>query len=138
MFINPLRRFNRYFEVTRTFLKYGFGEYVKTIHPAYLLARIGIRKSAVSIRPIPERIKLVCEELGPTFIKLGQIVSTRTDIFSEELTNALSFLQDQVRPEPFSLMKGVIESEIGPINKVFTDFNYNPIGSASIAQVYFA
>uniref|UniRef100_A0A7C6ENG3 ABC1 atypical kinase-like domain-containing protein n=1 Tax=candidate division WOR-3 bacterium TaxID=2052148 RepID=A0A7C6ENG3_UNCW3 len=138
MFINPLRRFNRYFEVTRTFLKYGFGEYVKTIHPAYLLARIGIRKSAVSIRPIPERIKLVCEELGPTFIKLGQIVSTRTDIFSEELTDALSFLQDQVRPEPFSLMKGVIESEIGPINKVFTDFNYNPIGSASIAQVYFA
>uniref|UniRef100_A0A7V0Z7F7 ABC1 atypical kinase-like domain-containing protein n=1 Tax=candidate division WOR-3 bacterium TaxID=2052148 RepID=A0A7V0Z7F7_UNCW3 len=138
MFINPLRRFNRYFEVTRTFLKYGFGEYVKTIHPAYLLARIGIRKSAVSIRPIPERIKLVCEELGPTFIKLGQIVSTRTDIFSEELTDALSFLQDQVRPEPFSLMKGVIESEIGPINKVFTDFNYKPIGSASIAQVYFA
>ncbi|MGB9721479.1 MAG: ABC1 kinase family protein [bacterium] len=138
MFINPLRRFSRYFEVTRTFLKYGFGEYVKTIHPAYLLARIGIRKSAVSIRPIPERIKLVCEELGPTFVKLGQIISTRTDIFSEELTEALSLLQDQVRPEPFSLMKGVIENEIGPINKVFTDFNYNPIGSASIAQVYFA
>ncbi|MEO0127400.1 MAG: AarF/ABC1/UbiB kinase family protein [candidate division WOR-3 bacterium] len=138
MFINPFRRFNRYFQITHTLLKYGFGEYVKTIHPAYLLARLGLKKSQISIRPIPERIKLVCEELGPTFIKLGQIASTRTDIFSEELTEVLSLLQDQVKPEPFSIMKGVIENEIGPINEVFTEFNKNPIGSASIAQVYFA
>lgn len=138
MFINPLRRFNRYFQITHTLLKYGFGEYVKTIHPAYLFARLGIKKSRVSIRPIPERIKLVCEELGPTFIKLGQIASTRTDIFSEELTEALSLLQDQVKPEPFPVIKSVIENEIGPINQVFTEFNKNPIGSASIAQVYSA
>lgn len=138
MYINPIRRFNRYLQITRTLLKYGFGEYVKTLHPAYLLARLGIRKKSISIRPVPERIKIVCEELGPTFIKLGQIVSTRTDIFPEEYTNALAQLQDQVKPEPFSVMKGVIESEIGPINKIFTEFNENPIGSASIAQVYLA
>ncbi len=138
MVINPLWRFSRYFQITHTLLKYGFGEYVKTLHPAYLLARLGFRKSPVSIRPIPERIKLVCEELGPTFIKLGQIISTRTDIFPEEITDALSLLQDKVKPEPFSAMKDVIENEIGPINQVFTEFNKNPIGSASIAQVYYA
>ncbi|MEO0142273.1 MAG: AarF/UbiB family protein, partial [candidate division WOR-3 bacterium] len=138
MFINPLRRFGRYFEITRTFLRYGFGEYVKTLHPAYLLARLGIKKQTVSIRSIPERIKIVCEELGPTFIKLGQIASTRTDILPEELTLALTSLQDQVKPEPFSVMKSIIEDEIGPINEVFTEFNQKPIGSASIAQVYLA
>lgn len=138
MYLNPFQRFNRYFQITRTLLKYGFGEYVKTLHPAYLLAHLGIRKSPLAIRPIPERIRLLCEELGPTFIKLGQIASTRTDIFPEEFTEALSLLQDQVKPISFSVMKEVIESELGPIKKIFTEFNDNPIGSASIAQVYLA
>ncbi|MEO0161479.1 MAG: hypothetical protein ABIL74_04325, partial [candidate division WOR-3 bacterium] len=114
MYLNPFQRFNRYFQITRTLLKYGFGEYVKTLHPAYLLAHLGIRKSPLAIRPIPERIRLLCEELGPTFIKLGQIASTRTDIFPEEFTEALSLLQDQVKPISFSVMKEVIESELGP------------------------
>ncbi|MCX7994296.1 MAG: AarF/ABC1/UbiB kinase family protein [candidate division WOR-3 bacterium] len=136
MYVTPLRRFNRYLQITRTLLKYGFGEYVKTLHPAYLFARLGIKKSPFAIRPIPERIKLLCEELGPTFIKLGQIASTRTDIFPEEFTETLSLLQDQVKPEPFVVMKSVIENDIGPIRDVFTEFNETPIGSASIAQVY--
>jgi|UniRef100_A0A7V3VUH0 ubiquinone biosynthesis protein len=138
MIINPLRRFSRYFEITRIFLKYGFAEYVKAFHPAYLLARLGSKKNGVGIRPLPLRIKSVCEELGPTFIKLGQIASTRTDIFPEEFTEALSALQDSVKPVPFPLIKEIIESELGPINKIFKEFNEKPIGSASIAQVYFA
>jgi len=99
---------------------------------------MGIKRQEIAIRPLSERLKIVCEELGPTFIKLGQIASTRTDIFPEELTEALARLQDQVKPEPFSIMKDVVENEIGPINKVFTELNETPIGSASIAQVYLA
>jgi len=138
MVINPLRRFSRYLEITRILLKHGFAEYVRAFHPAYLLARLGSKKNGVGIRPLPLRIRSVCEELGPTFIKLGQIASTRTDIFPEEFTEALSALQDHVKPVPFSVIKGIIESELGPINKIFKDFNENPIGSASVAQVYFA
>uniref|UniRef100_A0A7C4X8N7 AarF/ABC1/UbiB kinase family protein n=1 Tax=candidate division WOR-3 bacterium TaxID=2052148 RepID=A0A7C4X8N7_UNCW3 len=135
-FINPLRHFTRYFQISKVLLKYGLGEYIKTFHPAFLLAQFGLGRKKILLRPIPERLRIVLEELGPTFIKIGQFASTRGDILPEEFTTELAKLQDNVKPEPFFEIKRIVEKEIGPINEVFDEFNEEPIGSASIAQVY--
>ncbi len=138
MFLNPFRRYQRYIQISRTLLKYGFSEYIKTVNPWFWLARLGLVKNQVRLRPIPERLRLALEELGPTFIKIGQFASTRNDILPEEITKELSKLQDSVRPVGFSEIKRIIESEIGPISRIFENFNTEPLGSASIAQVYSA
>ncbi|MBE0433753.1 AarF/ABC1/UbiB kinase family protein [candidate division WOR-3 bacterium] len=135
---NPIKQFGRYVKISRVFLKYGFGEYIKTFHPAFLLAQLGLGKKRITFRPLAQRLKLALEELGPTFIKIGQIASTRGDLIPEEFTNELVKLQDEVKPEPFSEIKKVIESEIGLIETFFDEFEKEPVGSASIAQVYLA
>lgn len=85
----------------------------------------------------PERIRLVLEELGTTFIKVGQVLSTRPDLVGKEVANELAKLQDKVPPFPFESVKIVIEEELeGPIEEFFSDFEEIPIASASIAQVH--
>jgi len=133
---NPIKRFGRYVQISRVLLKYGFGEYIKTLHPAFLLAQLGLGKKRIAVRPIQQRLRLALEELGPTFIKLGQVASTRGDILPEEFTIELAKLQDEVKPVPFQEIKKVIESEVGTISSVFDELQETPIGSASIAQVY--
>lgn len=135
-FFNPFAHFSRYVQIMRVLLKYGFGEYIKTFHPAYILAHLGIGRKKVVLRSLAQRLRLALEELGPTFIKLGQLASTRTDIIPEDFTRELAKLQDEVKPASFTEVKKIIEEEIGPIKEVFEQFNENPIGSASIAQVY--
>jgi ubiquinone biosynthesis protein len=79
------------------------------------------------------------ERLGPTYIKLGQILSSGEGIFPEELVAEFQLLRDHVPPEPFSVVRRTVESELGrPIGDVFVSFNSTPIASASIAQVHAA
>jgi ubiquinone biosynthesis protein len=85
----------------------------------------------------PERILLVFEELGTTFIKFGQILSTRPDIVGEDIANELSRLQDNVPQDSYESIKIEIEEELKrPINEIFLEFSEIPIASASIAQVH--
>ena len=85
----------------------------------------------------PQELKLVLEELGPTFIKIGQILSTRPDILPMEYILELQKLQDNVKPEKFNIMKDVIETELkDSIENVFMEFNSVPIASASLSEVY--
>ena len=136
VFSNPLKRFGRYVQISRILLKYGFGEYVRTFHPAFLLARLGLGRRRFTFRPLSQRLRLAIEELGSTFIKIGQVASARGDILPEEFTSELALLQDKITPQPFAPFRNIIESEIGPIEQVFEHFEEEPIGSASIAQVY--
>ena len=87
----------------------------------------------------PKELKLVLEELGPTFVKIGQILSTRPDMFPIEYINEFQKLQDDVSPGEFHVIKKVIESELnGSIENIFMEFTETPIASASLAEVYLA
>lgn len=79
------------------------------------------------------------ERMGPTFVKLGQLLSTRFDLLPVEYTTALARLQDTVEPIPFADVRAVVEAELGaPIGDRFSDFAADPIASASIGQVHAA
>lgn len=87
----------------------------------------------------PERVREAFEELGPTFIKIGQILSTRTDIVSEEFAEEFKKLQDHVKTDDFSVVAPLIEAEAGlPLTELFEKIEPKPLASASIAQVHAA
>ena len=136
------RHLNRYRQILTVFFKYGFGDLVELLKIDQYI-EIGLRmisrKRRERLEKLSrvERIRLAIEELGPTFIKLGQILSTRPDLISVKLIQELTKLQDEVPPFPAEDAKKIIESELGlPVNEVFDFFEDAPIASASIGQVH--
>lgn len=132
------KNFRRYKRIGEVLVKYGF-----TFVAEKLSERGYIPKFILQVKPKQkslsdgEKIRRACEELGPTFIKFGQIMSTRRDIFPEDIVNELSKLQDHVNPFSFQLAKEVFESEMkATLEESFISFDPNPIASASIGQVY--
>nr|WP_305882832.1 AarF/ABC1/UbiB kinase family protein [Halobellus rarus] len=88
-----------------------------------------------------ERAEILLDSLltlGPTFIKLGQLLSTRPDILPAEYIDVLSSLQDDVPPAPWEESRRVLEDELGPVDDAFEDFDREPISGASLGQVYTA
>lgn len=89
------------------------------------------------IKNIPEKIRNMFEELGPIFVKLGQVISTRKDLLAEPIAKELSKLQDHVKPFPAEVSKSIVESELkSKITDIFQSFTTEPLASASIAQVH--
>jgi len=85
----------------------------------------------------PHRLRLVCEELGPTFVKLGQVLSTRPDIIPEAYTIELAALRDDVRPFPFIQVERILTEDYhAPLAAVFLSLDPQPVASASISQVH--
>jgi ubiquinone biosynthesis protein len=88
---------------------------------------------------LSRRLRPAFERLGPTYIKLGQIISSGEGIFPEELVEEFQLLRDRVPPEPFAAVRRTVEEDLGkPLAEVFTSFDRVPIASASIAQVHAA
>ncbi len=86
---------------------------------------------------LPSRLRLSLEELGTTFIKLGQMLSTRPDLVGDDIAAELSKLQDNVPPVDLEIIKSTIENELSkPPEDLFSEFEENPLGSASIGQVH--
>jgi ubiquinone biosynthesis protein len=84
-----------------------------------------------------ERLAAALEKLGPTFIKLGQALSTRSDLIGDELADSLSRLRDKLPPFSSSVARSIIESEFGaPLSSLYAEFNETPVAAASIAQVH--
>jgi ubiquinone biosynthesis protein len=104
--------------------------------------RLGLRsrrekRAAIAEAPVEVRLRATLEQCGGMFVKLGQMASTRTDVFPPDVIEVLSHLQSQVTPEPPSVMKELLEQELGsPMETVFAEFDWEPIAAASIGQVY--
>lgn len=142
MILNKRINIKRYQEIITVFVKHGFGliidqlgifEYLKMRRKAKG-TNINSESSKLSIG---ERLRLSLEELGPTFVKVGQILSTRTDIVPQDIVEELKKLQNSVQPFSFEDVKKLIESEFeNKIEGIFKEFTDIPIASASISQVH--
>ena len=132
--INGLKRFAG---IIRVLLRNGFG----MLADALVKRPSGTEKQARGrpsiVLPSPSRLRRTLTELGPSFIKLGQLMSVRADLFPPEYIEELQKLQDQVPPQPFKVIKPYLEKQLGqPLSSAFKEFDENAIASASIAQVY--
>lgn len=141
MEIFPVRRririLNRLRQIISVLLKYGFDDVVEVLKTnlALNIGKILVRKAPPLKRE--ERIRKVFEELGPTFIKFGQILSLRPDIIPMKLTDELKKLQDLVPPFPSEIAIKTIEEELdNKITNLFSYFDPNPLAAASISQVH--
>ncbi len=121
------------------FIRYGFEDVLDTLGVLRWLGRKRRRTRTPETRAQKraEKLRHACEELGPSYIKLGQLLSTRPDLLTKPFIDELSRLQDQVEPLPFSAVCEVAEEDLGgPLSEIFEDFDKNPVASASLAQVY--
>ncbi len=130
----------RYRHIVGVLMKYGFEEMGGSFGRLSVRARPGggsRADSAVRRRSRPVRVRMALQELGPTFIKLGQLLSTRPDIVPPEYVEELEQLQDRVAPERFDAVRAEIESELGgKLEEVFERFDPVPLAAGSIAQVH--
>ena len=136
------RHMNRYRQIITVLFKYGFGDLVDRLHVGQYL-EIGMqmvsrkRRERVEKLTRSERLRMALEELGPTFVKMGQILSSRPDLIPVEFIEELSKLQDSVPPFPFSQVREIIEAELtSPIDEIFQKFEETPLAAASIGQVH--
>lgn len=123
-------------EIATVFAKHGFAEVINQLNPppGFLHRFIPQPKHR---RSVWERFRLAAEELGPTFVKSGQLLSMRPDVIPEPLVSELRKLQDSVKPLPFAEMRPVLIEELGEeLDVIFSEFDETPVASASLAQVY--
>jgi ubiquinone biosynthesis protein len=122
-------------------LRYGLDELVLTSfqHPGVrLVARVASVGRDLSA-PRGQRLREALQQLGPIFVKFGQVLSTRRDLLPADIADELALLQDRVPPFPAEVAIATIERAFGkPIGEIFTSFEREPVASASIAQVHFA
>ena len=137
-----MRDLPRLREISAVLFKHGLGEFVQRLRLPAAVEKAGewfnlrLPDSADAI-PAPIRVRLAFEELGPTFIKLGQILSTRVDLFAPEWINEFEKLQNTVPPIPEALLTPYLQQVLGEAPEtLFARFDMAPIGSASIAQVH--
>ncbi|MFH1127702.1 MAG: AarF/ABC1/UbiB kinase family protein [archaeon] len=140
MFKRPYKRYRQIFEIL---VKYGFEDIVASLNlkeTSYLRKRFEKPEhKALAKLPIEVRVRMILEELGPTFIKFGQILSTRPDLIPATYGAELEKLQDSVPKIPYDVIKDVIEQETGrKIEEMFSSLEKEPIASASIGQVHAA
>ena len=136
--LTAVRDIDRLRQITQVLARHGFGEVV---------TRLGLSSHAGEDQPVAgesiprpllgERIRLVAQDLGPTFVKLGQIMSTRSDILPEDIVLELRKLQDDVAPFPAEEAHQQVEAALGAkVSEIFVTFEDKPLACASVAQVH--
>jgi ubiquinone biosynthesis protein len=141
--VTPLTIVPRLLRVASVLLAYRLDELVAATHlyrPLKLLRPLLARPRAdVSSLPRGARLRYALTELGPIFVKAGQVLSTRRDLVPADIADELSLLQDQVTPFPGAAARAIVELELGSaVGRLYAEFDEIPLASASIAQVHAA
>jgi ubiquinone biosynthesis protein len=135
------RTLKRILGIQRVLIKYGLDDFIKETHllrPLRFLFYLIPQRRDTSA-PLGERIRLALEELGPIFVKFGQVISTRRDLLPRDIADELAKLQDRVPPFPAEEAIAILNEAYGePVEQVFKRFDVEPFAAASIAQVHTA
>lgn len=136
------RNLSRYRQILAVLFKYGFGDLLELLKIDQYV-EVGLqmisKKQSLRVEKLsrPEGLRMALEELGPTYIKLGQILSTRPDLVPVDFIRELSKLQDKVPPFPLAAVQRIVEAELQkPLDEIFDHFETKPLASASIGQVH--
>ena len=132
------RNVKRWTEIISVLSKYGLADWISRLNIDLIKTQLKDREGESLALQTPEkRIRLALTDLGPTFIKLGQLLSTRPDLVGVPLADELQQLRDDVPADPPVTVRKLIESELGQtVDELFVEFEDTPIASASIGQVH--
>ncbi len=128
----------RYGQIADVLVKYGFGFYLNELFPGAAVSRTAKKNQAEEYSEYSAyaRFRMALEDLGPTFVKFGQFMSTRTELFPQEMIAELSKLQDRVGVVPFDEVIPTLDNYIPDWRDLFTSIDPKPLAAASISQVY--
>ena len=140
--MTPLRLLPRVLHVAAVLVRYRIDDLIDEQHamrPLRWARALLPRRRRISMLPRGVRLRLALTELGPIWVKAGQVLSTRRDLIPEDVADELAHLQDQVPPFPGTVARTIIEESLGkPIGELYVSFDETPLASASIAQVHAA
>ncbi|TAM94544.1 MAG: ubiquinone biosynthesis regulatory protein kinase UbiB [Rhodanobacteraceae bacterium] len=139
--MTPLRLVPRVLHVTAVLVRYRIDDLIDEQHVMrplrWLRALLPRPRKRIAALPRGARLRLALTELGPIWVKAGQVLSTRRDLLPEDVADELSQLQDQVPPFPGAEARATVEESLGkPIGELYAGFDETPLASASIAQVH--
>jgi len=141
--MTPLTSVPRLIGIARVLLRYRLDDFVEAVHLfrplKWVRGMFGRPSADIASLSRGARLRMALAELGPIFVKFGQILSTRRDLLPPDIADELTLLQDQVPPFPGDLARKQIEQALGaPIMELYAAFDETPLASASIAQVHAA
>ncbi|HKT42056.1 MAG TPA: ubiquinone biosynthesis regulatory protein kinase UbiB [Rhodanobacteraceae bacterium] len=141
--MTPLRLLPRVVHVAAVLVRYRIDDLIDEAHGMrplrWLRALLPRPRKQIAALPRGARLRLALTELGPIWVKAGQVLSTRRDLIPEDVADELAHLQDQVPPFPGGVARTIVEESLGkPIGELYASFDETPLASASIAQVHAA
>ncbi len=133
----PSRNLGRLSEIAQVAARHGFGYFLPAGTGSAISVPVSVNGDGATASDRGRRLRAMLDELGPTFVKFGQLLSTRPDVVPPDIVAELRGLQDDASPIPFEQVRDVVEAELDlRMDRAFLEFDFAPLASASIGQVH--